>query len=1059
MRKLLLSFLAVVGVIFSGLAQNKMVRGTVTDQTGAPVVGAAVVVTGTGTGVTTNSDGRFAVQAPADGTLDVSFLGFVTQRVAINNQSNINVSLKEDTHALDEVIVVAFGQTTKEAFTGSAGVVKSEEIEKRQVSNITQALSGAVAGVQTQSYNGQPGTSATVRIRGIGSINAGTSPLYVVDGVPFDGDLSSINTQDIESMTVLKDAASAALYGARGANGVILINTKRGQSGRVNVNFEARWGVNSVATRNYDVLQNPGSYLETAYSAIYNGRIDAGLTPAAANIYANALLPTANGAGLGYQVYTVPEGQVLIGMNGKLNPQATLGYSDGRNYYLPDNWRKESLSSNLRQEYNVNISGGNDRANYYASLGYLDDQGIIDHSGFTRYSMRLRGEYDVTKWLKIGGNMSYAYSDSAYPGNQTATASSGNVFRLANFIAPIYPMFVRNADGSKMIDPRGKYVYDYGDGNYSAGKRNGYFPGANPAAGLYYDQSEYLMDIFRANWFATVTPVKGLTVTARVGLDVDNTRYNRGDNPYYGQYAEMGGYVYKSNGRDRGLNQQYIANYQTLIADKHNIDVMAGYESYSYKTTSLGGSSSMLYNHTIFEINNAIGTQSAFSSTNYYATQGIIARANYDYDGRIFVSGSYRRDASSRFHPDNRWGNFFSVSAAWMLSKEQWLQSAEWLDILKLKASFGQQGNDSVGNYYAYLDQFSMTGSGTTFSDGVLAYKGNPELTWETSNAFNVGVEFGFWNSRLSGSVEYFSRRSSDMLYYKPVNQSAGYAQIPMNVGSMTNSGLEIDLSAGLIRSKKVTWDFNVNATFIKNKINSLHPDLNGELIDGTRIYREGESMYNLYMVKYLGVDPETGDPLFYGGDDDEGNPTTTTSWSTASANRIVTGNILPKVYGGFGTSVQFYGFDFSMQFAYQLGGRLVDSGYATLMHAGSSETSGTNWHKDILKAWTPENRNTDVPRMNANVTAYSAYTSTAQTRYLTSSNYLALNNITLGYTLPERLTSRVGIAKLRVYFAADNVALCSARLGLDPRQSFTSSTSAYYSPIRTISGGIKLTF
>ena len=1059
MRKLLLSIAAVVCVIFAGLAQNKMIHGTVTDAQGNPVVGAAVVVTGTGSGVTTNSDGRFAVSAPADGTLDVSFLGFVTQRVEVNNQSNIKIALQEDTHALEEVIVVAFGQTTREAFTGSAGVVKADDIEKRQVSNITQALSGAVAGVQTLSSNGQPGVEATVRIRGIGSINAGTSPLYVVDGVPFDGDLSSINTQDIESMTVLKDAASAALYGARGANGVILINTKRGSQGRVNVNFEARWGVNSVATPNYDVMTDPGMYIEKAYEAIVNQQLRAGKSAADANIYANTVLPATTGVAgeLGYRIYTVPEGQMLVGMNGKLNPNATLGYSDGEYYYTPDNWRKESMESNLRQEYNVNVSGGNDRANYYASLGYLDDKGIINNSSFTRYSMRLKGDYDVTKWLKIGGNMSYSYSNSTYPGEQTNTSSSMNVFRFANFIAPVYPMYVRDAEGNKMYDSRGKLLYDFGDGAINNGKRNFFHPGGNPVATSYYDQEEYLMDVFGANWFATVAPVKGLTLTARFGLDVDNTRYNYGGNAYYGQFAaEQGGYVYKQSSRTSGLDQQYIANYQVLLADKHNLDVMAGFESYSLKINSLDGTRNMLYNPNIYEIDNCIGTSYVYSSSNSYATMGVIARLNYDYDGRYFVSGSYRRDASSRFHPSHRWGNFFSASAAWMISKESWMENAEAVDILKLKASFGQQGNDSVGNYYAYMDQYKMTGSGSTFSDGVLYYKGNPDLTWETSNAFNVGVEFGFWRSRLSGSVEYFSRRSSDMLYYKPVNPSAGYSQIPMNVGSMTNSGVEIDLTAGLVRSKNVTWDFNVNATFLKNKINSLHPDLNGELTEGTRIYTEGKSMYQMYLPHYMGVNPEDGMPLYY-CEDEDGTPGTTSAWAEATAFRRATGNLLPKVYGGFGTSLEFYGFDFSVQFAYQLGGRIYDSGYASLMHPGDNNNGGTNWHKDILKAWTPENPNTNVPRVDIGIS--DGRVNSASDRFLTSSNYLSLNNITLGYTLPKRWMSRAGIAALRIYLAADNVALVSARKGLDPRQSYISASTAYYSPIRTVSGGVKLTF
>ena len=358
----------------------------------------------------------------------------------------VKVVLKSDAEVLDEVVVTAYGTSTKGSFTGSAAVMKADKIEKRQVSNVSNALAGAVAGVQILSNNGQPGEDAKVRIRGVGSINAGTDPLYVVDGVPYDGDLSSINSADIESMTVLKDAASTALYGARGANGIIMITTKKGTSGKARVNFDAKWGANSRGVKNYDVLTSSKNYLEKAYEAIYNGYVQTnGMTPQAANVAANNTLLSAGNGGVGYQIYTVPEGQLLIGSNGLLNPNATLGYTDEYGYYYtPDNWADETFRTALRQEYNLNVSGGNDKSTFYMAFGYLDDQGVIEGSGLTRFSGRLKGDYKVTDWLKVGANMNYVNSKSNYPGDQDNTSSSGNAFYISNKQTDILKMKIKS---------------------------------------------------------------------------------------------------------------------------------------------------------------------------------------------------------------------------------------------------------------------------------------------------------------------------------------------------------------------------------------------------------------------------------------------------------------------------------------------------------------------------------------------------------------------------------------------------------------------------------------
>jgi TonB-linked SusC/RagA family outer membrane protein len=978
-----------------------------------------------------------------------------TQEVSIGESSNINVQLQSATIGVEEVMVVAYGTSTKGSFTGSAGIVDTEKLEKRQVSNVSNALAGAVAGVQVLNSNGQPGTSATIRVRGVGSINAEMDPLYVVDGIPFDGDLSSINSADIESMTVLKDAASTALYGSRGANGIIMITTKKGTKGEAKINFDMKVGVNSRAVENYEVLTSPQNYLETSYRAIYNaGVFNLGYAPTQANAYANNRLPVNAEGGSGYQIYTLPEGELLIGTNGKLNPNATLGYSDGEFFYTPDNWADETFSNNPRQDYNLSVSGGNDKQNYFISFNYMDDQGVISGSGFNRLSGRFNGDHKVKDWLKVGANVNYNQINSDYPGEQVNTTSSGNAFFIANYVAPIYPIYVRDAETKKVMDINGRKVFDYGDG-VSTNFSRSFMQIANPAGDLVYNKTEYLMDIINSSWYAELTPLEGLKLTAKYGFNIDNTRYNDLGNAYMGQSASYGGTAYQDQTRVQGFDQQYIGYYQFSVNNIHQFDVTAGYDGYTYTSEYVYAAGQNLYNPENYYVNNSIDNKRGGGEKDTYATKGILGRVNYSYNDTYFANVAYRRDASSRFNPEHRWGDFWSASAAWMLSNEAFLSGSQWINMLKLKGSYGEQGNDNIGNYYAWLDQYQVTGAEGVFSDGTLIYKGNPDLTWETSTSYNIGVDFGFFGNTLSGSVEYFGRKSADMLYYKPVAGSLGYTSIPMNVGSMTNSGLELDVVWNVVNTNNVRWSLTANATMIKNKINELHPDLEGELIDGTRIYSEGESMYRMYLVDYAGVDPETGLAQYWSKEDESETLVKTSDYAVAQSHKVATDDLLPKVYGGFGTSVDVFGFDASVQLSYQLGGKIYDSGYARLMHSGMSSYAGNNWHKDIYNAWTPENTNTDVPRLNAN----DRYANSTSTRFITSSDYLSLNNVTVGYTLPSNLLSSLGLEKVRVYFAADNVALLTSRVGLDPRQSFTAATTARYTPIRSVSGGINLMF
>lgn len=928
-RKIVLSLIAVFVFLAYATAQNRQISGTVSDANGHPVAGATVIVDGTSLGTTTNTAGEYTLSAPVNGTLVVTFVGFEPQQLPIAGKTRINVTMKEDAQAIDDVIVVAFGTAKKEAFTGSAAVIKSDEIAKVQTSNVATALVGRVAGVQTSSTSGDLGKTPSIRVRGFGSINAGKEPLWIVDGMPYEGDLNNLNTNDIESMTVLKDAASNALYGARGANGVIMVTTKKAKSGDAVVTIDAKWGVNSKALEEYDVITSPAQYYETHFKALYGYYAQ---TNPAAKAYALASSGlTSNGTGgLGYNVYTVPEGQALIGTNGKLNPNATLGRKiiyNGQEYWLtPDDWIDEAYQSAFRQEYNVNISGATERSSFYASLGYLDNTGIIKSSALERYTARLKADYQAKKWLKVGGNMSYAhFSNSNGNSNEGSASSTANIFAFSAQMPPIYPVYIRDGSGRIMVDDNGYQMYDYGDkGN--AGLTRPLLPGANGLQTSWLNKKKAEGNAFSGSGFVDISLYKGLKLTVNGSTNIDETRTTYLNNQYYGQFAEAGGTISKYHTRDIAYNLQQILNYNETFG-KHNVGLMVGHEYYQKKYYYLSGTKSKLFSYDNEELGGAVvDGAGAHSYIDDYNSEGYFMRAQYDYAGRYFVSGSYRRDASSRFHPDHRWGNFWSVGAAWLLNQENWFD-APWVNMLKLKASYGSQGNDNIGNYL-YTDTYSIENNNGEIAV-LFGQKGNPNITWETNTNLNIGTEFGFWNNRLSGSVDFFNRKTSDMLFAFSVPSSLGYSSYYANVGDMVNRGVEVELNADLIRTKNVLWSFNLNLTHVKNEVTYLAPEHKSTTVEGYKGYidgsyfvGEGLPLYTYYLRSYAGVDPETGASLWYKDvKGDDGKITRTKTSDYTSATRYLHDSAIPSVYGGFSTSVSAYGVDFSISFNYQIGG------------------------------------------------------------------------------------------------------------------------------------------
>ncbi len=1054
--------------LFLGLsaafAQKGTVTGVVRDaSTGEVIPFASIMEKGTMNGISSGEDGAYTISVSSTGSavLVFSSVGYVTTEVPVSGRTKIDVSLEVD-NVLDDVIVVAYGTATKESFTGSAAMVKSETIEKKITTNVTSALAGTTPGVQLISSSGDPtGNSSTLRIRGIGSMSASNSPLIVVDGVPYEGAISDINPGDVESMSVLKDAAASAIYGHRGANGVVLITTKKGKSGEAVVKLDTKWGVNSRLIPQYDVISDPAEYYETWYKMMYNSYLYSGHTVAESYAYADKNLLDSQNGGLGYQVYTIPEGEKLVGTNFKLNPHAKLGYTDGEYYYTPDDWYKEAYHNSFRQEYNVSVSGATDRFNYYASAGFLDDGGMVDNSEYKRYTGRVNAEYQVKPWFRVLTSMNFSHSDSQIASYTSTFGSSGNIFYIVNNIGPIYPLYVRDADGNIMKE-NGRTVYDSNNTNFTRPSFVG-----NAVRDNEVNDYNSLADVLTGKWGAIFTPVAGLTISANLGFTSDNTRATHLYSPF-GSSSGVDGAASVVQQRMFTTNQQYLAEYKKSFDRIHNVDVLVGYEQYQRKSQYLGGSNDHLFNPLVGELNNADGTtnRSLSSYTNRYMTEGILARAQYDYDGKYFASASYRRDASSRFAKGHRWGDFWSVGGAWLISKENFLSGVKWIDMLKLKVSYGMQGNDNLGSLYPYADQYTHSYNEETGAYSItLSYKGNEELTWETSKSFNVGTDFELFGGYLNGSFEVFARKTEDLLYSKSVPLSAGNptGHIPVNVGSIMNKGFELSLDGKIFSTKNFNWSWNANFSHYKNEILSLDESVEGEGIKGGNyIYKIGGSLYEAYMYKYAGVDKATGKALYYYDYEDEsGNTVTGTTDVFSKATQYECGSVLPKLYGGFGTSLSAYGFDFSVQFSYQLGGKYYDGTYQALMHTSSA--AGQAWHKDALKAWTPENTNTDVPRLDGDVQVAQS----AVDRFMISSNYLSINNATLGYSFPTKLVNKIKLAGLRVYVSGENLAVFSKRKGVDPRYSiglgsYTSGSglnSGNYGAMRNITGGLTLTF
>ena len=975
-------------------------------------------------------------------TLVVSYVGMTTQEVTI--RPYVKVTMQSDAEVLEDVLVVAYGTAKKESFTGSAAVVNNKKITARPVANVTKALEGMVAGVQTTSGSGQPGSGASIVIRGFGSINASSSPLYVVDGVPYDGSISSINPNDIASMTILKDASAGALYGSRGANGVVMITTKKGEQGRTRVNLKANWGVSSRSLPRYETLDEAG-YLETVYQSYKNDLIyNDGVAPSLAAVQALQAMTSGATAIFGtnemYNPFNYSITELIDPVTGKVRSDAKLRYSE--------DWVDEAMQDNpLRQDYTATITSGNDRTSQMYSLGYVDEQGLLKTTKFSRISARMNIDTQVNKWLKAGMNANYARrsSNSAQENN----SYSSNVWYTAELMAPIYPVFEKDAAGNTIVDGLGNPVFDYGSSRPAGANADW-----NTIATLYDDRYLSESDNLSGRAYAEIGNLKtgalqGLKLAVNYGFDLVNASSMTYYNPYNGNSVGVKGTIQKATGRTFSYTFNQLLTYDRKFG-KHHVDVLAGHEFYKYNYQYLGAAKTGFPFGGLYELDAASTITDASSYQDFYAVESVLSRASYDYDDKYYLSGSYRRDGSSRFHKDSRWGDFWSVGANWRISQENFMKNVKWVNNLSVKASYGVQGNDNLGSFYAWQSFYDLGWPNATMNGAALSSLESSDLRWEKNANLNVGVEARLFN-RLSLGIEWYNRETSDMLMAYPMATSLGFDGYNKNIGSMRNRGIDASAAVEIIK-REFNWTFSVMASTIDNKVLKLADK--PEIISGSYIIREGESLNSFYTATAAGVDPATGKQLYWVWDEDENGVKSekyiTDDKAKATQCKEIQGSRIPDVYGSFTNEFRYKGFDLSVMCTYSLGGKVLDGVYSTLLYGNYI---GQAKSKHLERAWKQPGDITDIPRIEIG----QSYPTTNNS--LINASYLALKNITLGYSLPVRTAKALGMQNLRITATGDNLVLFNHLKGMNPQYNFTGGTNFGYVPTRTIAFGIDVTF
>ena len=1059
-RKIVLSIIAVLAVCFVAFAQNLQVTGTVKDAAGNPVVGAAVFVEGTTVGTTTGVDGSFKLQVPADGNLYVSFMGYEDMKVAINGKSVVNVILKDDYQAIDEVVVQTFGEVKKKDLTGSITAVTSKDLQKMTVSSVTRALEGAAPGVQSYSSTGQPGLDASIIIRGIGSINGNQSALIVVDGVPYSSSLSTINPLDIESVVVSKDAAANALYGARAANGVIFVTTKKGaRNQKANITFEAKWGWNEMGVKEHKTIQNAADYYEYVYAGLYNyGEAMSG-PGAGTSLAQRNLMPIVGN----YMALKLPEGTPKGAT--PINPETGKVW-EGSKVLYHDDYDDYLFTKQFRQEYTLSVSGGNERTDYYVSGSFLDDPSYIIGSAFQRFSGRAALNAQATKWMKLGANVSFTRRDYDNPGY--SGANTGSVFMWTLWQNPTVPFYARDLEGKIRYNEDGSKMYDQGAGQtlspYGATKDmfNSFAGNANPEQIFSRNINREVRDNVYANAYVDITFLKNFKFTANFTLDnvygnntyYSNNEYGSGSKPAYNGIVEKSTSVYTS------FNSQQLLSYNKVVNDVHSINAMVGHEFNKNVSEGMSAYKKNIFYPGIPELGNAISVldDGSDSSTTTTAIEGYFFRGNYTYDNRYSASLSYRYDGASQFAYD-KWGHFWSVGGAWTISNESWMSDATWVDNLRLRATYGVSGNQ-LSSTYPYTNLWSIGPAGAEETPMILqATVGNRHLSWERNKQIDLGVDFRLWD-RVYGTLDYYNRRTHDLIWNRPTAASTGLSSHLENVGILGNVGFEFDVTVDLIKTANIYWNVGINGAFAQNKLIDFpselgNPKLNGDYVTGVYLRGKGKSYYNLYLFDYAGLNPENGKELWwkktYDADGNVVGREKTEKFSEAEQFEI--GDALPDMTGGLRTSFRWKNLDINVATAFQIGGRQWDGNSANVYDPGRAKFTVS---QDLVgNTWTPENKNAEFPAAMYNGTW--RFVSSNTDGLFRDASYFNLKNVNIGYTLPQKWTSKMGMQSLRVFFNADNLCLITSHHGFDPRTDFTGHDAFGFPQARTFTFGLTL--
>ena len=1046
--------------------------GKVTDEKdGSGISGVSITTKGGKVGVKTDASGTYNITVPSGKTVLVfSYVGYQTVERAIGKLLTLDVTLKSSTNDLSEVVVVGYSSTTKQAFTGTAKVIDGEQLNNKSVSNVSQALAGEVAGVRVINTSGQPGTSATIRIRGIGSVNGNRAPLYVVDGVPYSGQINSINPSDISNITVLKDAAATSIYGSRGANGVIVVTTRNGKGKKSFIEVDGKYGTNSAILPRYGVITSPEEFIELSWQAMYNNGV--GVNNAFPRTYANTRLFSANGISVNNNIWNAVTGADLIdSTTGKVRSGITRKYD-------PERWQDYAFQPSNRAEANIKFGGGDAKTNYFTSFGYLNDKGYTINSDFERITARLNLNHEVKSWLTTSMNISYA---NAVTNNNGQGSSSNSVFWFVDNIPSIYPLFLRDASGNKVADPIfGGNQYDYG----ATGRKFGSL--TNAIADATYNTSRSKRNDLNGNASITVKFTKELTLENRLGVQYFNNVGITRNNKFYGSAASQNGSISQGRTELMNLNLLNMLRYSKKFGS-HSIEALAAHEATNYKQSISSASGYNLIDNNSLELANAIvinPTATSYENTN--KLESYFTQLNYDYNGTYYLSATGRRDGSSRFIKGNAWGSFGSVGVGVVLSKMNFLEKIKVIEFLKLKASYGVLGDQDGFGFYPGNDRYNI-GNLNNLPSFAFSTKGNPDLTWETSKMFQTGVEFRL-GSFLTGSVDYYVKNTDNLIFDRRVGPSNGYALIQVNDGQLRNQGIEFDLTGHILKNKNYFLNIGINGEHFTNEITKMpiDPSTSKEkIIDVQSPYgwSKGHSIFDFYIRNFAGVDPATGTStwtVYY--DDLNGNKAynpgeevlnledfysanpskkgallmgTTKTYSQATQYYIGKSG-LPKLRGAFNLNGGFKGFEIDVQFLYSLGGYAYDGAYAGLMHNGL--IGGNNWSTEMRNRWQKPGDITDIPRISNN---FDANVNSQSSRFVTKADYLSLNNIRIAYTLPANLLQKSKFIDQATFFiSGDNLMLLSQRDGFNPSTAETGSSDTYrYSPLSTITAGLKVKF